>query len=61
MPDDLVNDTWLPMGVAEVLKNILMSACSLCCPHIAAFRRIIMLSIVFCIVADVLLQLCLLL
>ena len=32
------------MEVAEVLKYILMSACSLCCPHMAAFRLIIMLS-----------------
>ena len=33
MPDDMVNDSLFPMEVAEVLKYISLSACSLCCPH----------------------------
>ena len=46
-PEDFVNDKSFPVEVAEVLKCIPVLACSLCCPHMAAFHHIIMLSSVF--------------
>ena len=49
MPEDLVNENLFPLDVTEVLKYILMSACSLCYPHMAPFCLIIMLSSVFCV------------
>ena len=49
MPDKLDDDNQFPMEVAEVLKDILMSASSLRCPHMAAFYLIIMLRSVFCV------------
>ena len=49
VPEDLVDDDYFPMEVAEVMKYVLVSVCSFCCPHMAFFRWIIMLSSVFCV------------